>query len=54
MAQPLTLYRGSEIAHNVYPSEVQSWLDDGWSTEPQPEEKPARKTTKKSTEAVSE
>lgn len=47
MPQPITLYKGTETAHNIYLSELQSWLDLGWSREPQPEEKPAKKTTSK-------
>lgn len=47
MPQPITVYRGSESVPNVYLSELQAWLDNGWSTEPQPEEKPVKKTGKK-------
>ncbi len=57
MPQPITVYRGSESVPNVYLSELQAWLADGWSTEPQPEEKPVKKTTKKvspQTESVDE
>lgn len=54
MPQPVTVYRGSEVAHNVYLSELQAWLDDGWSTEPQPEEKTVKKTSRKSPESGQE
>lgn len=54
MAQPVTVYRGSESVANVYPSELAAWLDEGWSTEPQSQEKPVKKTTKKVTETVDE
>jgi len=54
MPQPITLYKGSESVANVYPSELKAWLEDGWSTEPQVEDKVVKKTSKKTTESATE
>jgi hypothetical protein len=59
MPQPVTVYRGETAVHNVYPSELQAWLEDGWTTEPQPtpqaEEKTVKRTSRKATtETVAE
>jgi hypothetical protein len=55
MPQPVVLYKGSEIAHNVYLSELQAWLDDGWSMEPQVvEEKPVKQPRKKASDTANE
>lgn len=33
MARPYTVYKGDRSVSNVYGSELQSWLNNGWSTE---------------------
>lgn len=37
MPRPLTVYKDGKSVPNVYPSEVQAWLDDGWALDPKPE-----------------
>jgi len=37
MPRPLTVYKEGKSVSSVYPSELQAWLDQGWTTEPAPE-----------------
>jgi hypothetical protein len=55
MPQPVVLYKGTEVVRNVYLSELQAWLDNGWSTEPQAiEEKPVNQSRKKASDTAKE
>lgn len=31
MTKPYKLYKGEEIQENVYPDDLQKWLDEGWT-----------------------
>lgn len=34
MPAPHTVYKGDKAVGSVYPSDLQGWLDDGWSLTP--------------------
>ena len=45
MPRPLTVYKDGQSVANVYPSELEAWLKQGWATEPitepeQPKQEP--------------
>jgi hypothetical protein len=52
MAYPITIYKTGE-QKTIEHVDRQGWFDDGWTLEPQPEEKPEEKPlTKHRKEAV--
>lgn len=36
MPQTITMYKGDRSVSNIYPSERESWIAQGWSETPQP------------------
>jgi hypothetical protein len=49
MPKTITVYKNGDTIKNVYPCELQAWLDDGATIEPiaTPEPKPANRRAKK-------